>query len=143
MESVAVIETALDLGAGRRGVDMGPSAKSERAAQSGSEQSIIPLLVYEDIEAAQRFLVQAFGFEGGVLERDPSGGRVVHGEVSLGGSVIWLHRVTAEHGLASPRSLPAASGGLVVLVEDVDAHYERARREGVTIDAPPADQPYG
>lgn len=68
-------------------------------------QPIIPLLVYEDIEAAQRFLVEAFGFERGVLERDYSG-RVVHGEVSLGGSVLWLHRATGEHGLASARACP-------------------------------------
>jgi uncharacterized glyoxalase superfamily protein PhnB len=103
---------------------------------------IIPLLAYDDIESAQGFLVEAFGFEAGALERDP-GGRVVHGEVSLGGAVIWLHRASAEHGLASPRSLPAASGGLVVMVDDVDAHYERARKAGAAIDSPPSEQPYG
>jgi uncharacterized glyoxalase superfamily protein PhnB len=105
-------------------------------------QPIIPLLVYEDIEAAQSFLVEAFGFERGVLERDP-GGRVVHGEVSFGGSVIWLHRAAAEYGLASASSLPAVSGGIVVLVEDIDDHCDRARRAGAAIDSPPADQPYG
>jgi uncharacterized glyoxalase superfamily protein PhnB len=51
------------------------------------KQRIIPLLVYEDIEAAQRFPVEVFGFERGVLERAPSG-KVVHAEVSLGDSVI-------------------------------------------------------
>lgn len=106
------------------------------------KQSVIPLLVYEDIEAAQRFLVDAFGFKRGVLERDPTG-RVVHAEVTLGDSVIWMHRVAPEYRLASARSLPAVSVELVVLVDDVDAHYEHARKAGAIMDSAPTDQPYG
>jgi hypothetical protein len=33
---------------------------------------LIPLLVYEDIEAAHDFLVKAFGFQPGGVERDPA-----------------------------------------------------------------------
>jgi len=53
---------------------------------------IIPLLVYEDIAKAHDFLVNAFGFESGGLQRTPDGS-VVHGEVRAGDLVIWLHRV--------------------------------------------------
>ncbi len=67
----------------------------------------------------------------------------VHGEVYAGSEAIWLHRVTSEHGLASPRSQDAASGGLAVGVDDVDAHYERARAAGARIDNPPVDQHRG
>ncbi len=105
-------------------------------------QRIIPLLAYEDIEAVQGFMVEAFGFESGILERDATG-RAVHGEVWIGDSTIWLHRATAEYGLASPQTLPALPGGVVVLVDDVDAHCERARSAGAVIDSIPADQPYG
>lgn len=104
-------------------------------------QNVVPLLIYEDIAAVQDFLVTAFGFERGILERDGEG-RVVHGEVSMGGTGIWLHRATAAHGLASPRALSAVSCGLVVLVPDVDAHFERARAAGAQIDREPEDQPY-
>ena len=104
-------------------------------------QNVIPVLVYEDIEAAQSFLVRAFGFEAGLLHRED--GRVVHGEVSTGGTALWLHRVTAEHGLASPRALPAESAGLVVLVDDVDEHHRRAVDSGAEIRYPPTDMPYG
>jgi MerR family transcriptional regulator, thiopeptide resistance regulator len=103
---------------------------------------VIPLLVYEDIEAAHDFLVKAFGFQPGGVERD-SGGNVVHGEVRWASSVIWLHRVTEEHDLASPRSAAPATGGLVVHVDDVDAHFARARDAGAAIDSGPTDQPYG
>jgi uncharacterized glyoxalase superfamily protein PhnB len=54
-----------------------------------------------------------------------------------------MHRVAPEHGLVSARSLPAQPGGLVVFVDDVDAHYHHARSAGATIDSPPADQAYG
>jgi hypothetical protein len=61
-------------------------------------QPVIPLRVYEDMEAAQRFLVDVFGFKQGRLVRDPSG-RPFHAEVHTGDSVIWIHRVDPEHGL--------------------------------------------
>ena len=103
---------------------------------------IIPLLVYEDIASAHDFLTNAFGFESGGLHRMPDG-TVVHGEVRAGDLVIWLHRVTPEHNLLAADALPAASGGLVVHVDDVDAHFQRARTQGARIDSEPTDQPYG
>jgi MerR family transcriptional regulator, thiopeptide resistance regulator len=105
-------------------------------------QRVIPILVYEDIEAAHDFLVDVFGFGAGGVQRDGDG-QVVHGEVIAEQGPIWLHRVTAEHDLASPRTMPVASGGLVVRVDDVDAHFERARAAGATIDREPTDQEYG
>jgi uncharacterized glyoxalase superfamily protein PhnB len=105
-----------------------------------NSQRITPLLVYEDIEAAHDFLISAFGLRAGRIDRDDEG-RVVHGEVHVGDSdVIWLHRATTEHSLAPPRSLDAASGGLVI---DVDEHCEHARTVGAGIHHPPVDQPYG
>ena len=101
--------------------------------------AVIPLLVYRDISAAHDFLVEAFGFEAGGIVRDPEG-QVIHGEVRAGQITIWLHRVTAEHGLDAAAS---ASGGLVVYVDDVDAHYQRARAAGARIDGEPQNQPYG
>jgi MerR family transcriptional regulator, thiopeptide resistance regulator len=103
---------------------------------------VIPLLVYENIEAAHDFLVRAFGFAAGSLERDGEG-KVVHGEVTAGDVVIWLHRVSPEHEMASPRTMDAQTGGLVVRVDDVDAHYAQARAAGALVDSEPADQEYG
>jgi uncharacterized glyoxalase superfamily protein PhnB len=105
-------------------------------------QRIIPILVYEDIEAAHDFLVDVFGFRAGGVQRDGDG-QVVHGEVVADQGPIWLHRVSPEHELASPRTMDVASGGLVVHVDDVDAHYERARAAGASIEREPADQEYG
>lgn len=101
-----------------------------------------PLLVYEDIAAAHDFLVDAFGFEPGHVYRDDDG-NAVHGEVKVGEVTIWLHAVNPEHGMRSPRGSSSSPGGLVIHVEDVDAHCERARAAGATIDSEPKDQSYG
>src|SRR5262249_26912660 len=87
---------------------------------------IIPVLTYQDIPGAHDFLVRAFGFNAGGVYRDAEG-QPVHGEIHVGDATIWLHRVTAEHGLDSPMASDVANSGLFVDVDDVDPHYERAR----------------
>jgi MerR family transcriptional regulator, thiopeptide resistance regulator len=103
---------------------------------------VIPVLTYQDIPAAHDFLVRAFGFQSGGVHQNADG-QPVHGEVRAGDALIWLHRVTTEHGLRSPLVSDVANSGLVVYVDDVDAHYERARAAGALIDSQPVDQPYG
>ena len=105
-------------------------------------QGITPLLVYKDIRAAHDFLVEAFGFTSGGVERDDNG-EVAHAEVRAGDAKVWLHQVSADSGLQSAQELPASSGGLVILVDDVDKHYERARAHGARTEGTPRDQPYG
>jgi uncharacterized glyoxalase superfamily protein PhnB len=104
--------------------------------------AVIPVLVYEDIQAAHDFLVGTFGFTSGGLHRLDDG-TVVHAEVRNGDAAIWLHAVTAEHEMASPREAAAAHGGVEVIVPDVDAHFARARAAGARIDREPTDQSYG
>jgi uncharacterized glyoxalase superfamily protein PhnB len=105
-------------------------------------ERIIPVLTYRDIQAAHNFLVEAFGFASGGVHRDADG-QPVHGEVRAGEAAIWLHRVTPEHHLDSPLAVDVANSGLVVQVDDVDAHYQRARSAGARIDSEPVDEPYG
>lgn len=103
---------------------------------------MIPVLVYENIEAAHDFLVKVFGFTSGGLHRLEDG-TVVHGEVRLGDEPIWLHVVTAEHQMASPKGAAESHGGLTVIVKDVDAHFARSKAAGAGIDSAPTDQEYG
>ncbi len=99
--------------------------------------------VYDDIEAGQRYLVTTFGFEPGELHRAPDG-TVVHGEVIVGSTTVWMHRVTCDHGLDSPRHLGCASGQLVVDVADVNAHYRRVTEAGGRqTTSTPVDRDYG
>ncbi len=103
---------------------------------------VIPVLVYDDIEAAHDYLVRVFGFTSGGLHRTEDG-TVVHGEVRNGNAAIWLHSVTPEHEMASPLGAAASHGGLEVMVPDVDAHYAHSVAAGARIDREPTDQDYG
>ena len=66
--------------------------------------------------------------------RAPEGGRDIP---------VRPGRVTAEHHLESPLVADVANSGLVVFVDDVDAHYQHARWAGARIESEPVDQPYG
>jgi DNA-binding transcriptional MerR regulator len=105
-------------------------------------QRRISILVYEDIPATQAFLVRVFGLGDGPLHYDDNG-TCIHGEVQAGDGVIWLHRVAEEFGLSSPKRLGAATGTTAVMVDDVDAHHQRAVAAGAEISYPPTDMPYG
>jgi uncharacterized glyoxalase superfamily protein PhnB len=76
-----------------------------------------------------------------MIERTPEGA-VVHGEVHTDGQIIWLHREMKDEGWVSAENVPT-TGELVVNVENVDAHCERAREAGAEIEYGPTDQPYG
>lgn len=108
----------------------------------GGRGAVVPILVYEDIEAGHDYLVSTFGFTSGGLHRSDDGA-VVHGEVRMGDGVIWLHRVTPERQMISPRGAGMSHGGLSVLVPDVNAHFERAKAAGALIEREPTDQDYG
>ena len=101
---------------------------------------IIPVVPYEDIRAGHDFLVAVLGFtSAGLVENGD--GEVIHGEVRAGERRIWLH--AAAGGLSTPRSTGAETGGIVVHVSDVDAHFEHAKANGATILREPTDEDYG
>jgi DNA-binding transcriptional MerR regulator len=102
----------------------------------------ISILVYRDLEAAHRFLVDVFGFTPGEVTATPDG-EVVHAEVMAGDGMIWLHNESGDFGLASPGSLGAATATMAVMVDDVDEHHRLVAERGAEIVYPPVDQPYG
>jgi DNA-binding transcriptional MerR regulator len=105
-------------------------------------QRRISILVYADLEVAFDYLIEVFGLGPGQLFRDDTG-RIVHGEIEAGDGVIWLHPESKEYGLASPRTVGAMTGGVVIIVDDVDAHFRHTVAQGATIRYEPVDQEYG
>jgi uncharacterized glyoxalase superfamily protein PhnB len=110
--------------------------------QAAARQRIVPMLQYADARAAIAFLVAAFGFEER-FRMDMADGTIGHAELALGESVVMLASVWTAAGGASPLDLPGWTSQLHCEVEDVDAHYARARGAGATVIGSPVDQPYG
>jgi uncharacterized glyoxalase superfamily protein PhnB len=107
---------------------------------ANSVTDVIPLLPYQDIQAAHDFLIRALGFVSGGVEEDGSG-QVIHAEVKTGERRIWLH--VAADDLSTPQTSGSTTGGIVVHVADVDAHFVRAKAEGATVTSEPQDKEYG
>lgn len=105
-------------------------------------QRLVPYLAYDDAPAAIDFLCRAFGFEER-MRLPMESGRIGHAELALPDAVLYLASSYPEMALVSPRGLPAVACQLTCYVDDVDAHYARAREAGAIVDAGPEDQFYG
>jgi uncharacterized glyoxalase superfamily protein PhnB len=99
-------------------------------------QTIFPLLTYRDPAAAIDFLERAFGFERRAVHTDDAGS-VVHAELAFRGSQIMLGRAREE------MDLTAGRGGAYLVVEDADAHHDRAKTAGAEILSGLQDTDYG
>lgn len=127
--------------------------ESEMQKRKESEmQKVIPFIAYEDAAAAMDWLVRAFGFT--ERNRITENGVVGHGELELDGGIVFLAQPTpdyespthhAETCEAARRWLqvPWVIDGVFVQVDDLDAHYERAKSAGATILSEPEDSPRG
>lgn len=105
-------------------------------------QTIFPILRYNDARGAIRSLCATFGFVE-LFSVPESGPFVRHAQLKLGTNVIMLGSERPNEGIASPQVLGAATQGLCVYVEDLDAHFERARSAGAEITSPPKDTDFG
>jgi uncharacterized glyoxalase superfamily protein PhnB len=99
--------------------------------------SVVPELVYPDVERAIDWLCEAFGF----TELWRAGGH--RARLALGNGVVILADADPQYGRAVPGPGQPRSHAVVVKVDDVDAHHDRARAHGTRILNAPADYPYG
>ena len=104
--------------------------------------SILPGLAYDDAPAAIEFLCRAFGFEE-TFRLDMPDGSIGHAELSLGNGAVSLATTWEAGNLCPPHRLPAVHSQIQVEVDDVDAHYAKAKAEGAIIAEPPEDQFHG
>ncbi|HKB03918.1 MAG TPA: VOC family protein [Gemmataceae bacterium] len=101
------------------------------------------MISYEDGIAALEWLTKAFGFRETTRLTGPDG-RLAHGEMEAGGGLIMLASPTRDY--QSPKrhrevceqarkwsAVPWIIDGVLVCVDDLDAHFKRARAAGATI----------
>jgi len=106
--------------------------------------SLIPSLIYQDLGKAIDWLCGVFGF----VERLRITGRdgvVGHAQLRIGqGGILLGQGRKDDSGIEFRPPRPnEVSVTLTVNVEDVDAHYERAKSRGARILMAPATHPYG
>jgi len=101
---------------------------------------ITPYLYYEDVSGALDWLVNAFGFRERMRMPGPDG-KIGHAEMELAEGVVMMGRPGPDY--RSPKRLGQVTQNVYVYVDDVDKHFERAKRAGATILSEPTDQFYG
>jgi uncharacterized glyoxalase superfamily protein PhnB len=125
-----------------------------KAGAQGISHRVVPMIAYEDAGAAIEWLGRVFGFR----ERGPryteKDGRVSHAELELNGGAVFLASPTPDY--QSPKhhretcaaarrwsKVPWVIDGVQIQVDDVEAHFARAKSEGALILSDPQDNPYG
>lgn len=104
--------------------------------------TITPSLVVRDAAKAIDFYKKALGAQ--ELVRMPSpDGKIVHAELKIGDSIIFLSDEMPQSPAKSPQTLGGVTGVLNLYVEDVDKSFQRAVDAGAKVAMPVADQFWG
>ena len=117
------------------------------------DQQVIPMIAYEDGAAALDWLAAAFGFHERTRMTGKDG-RISHAEMEAGDGLIMLASPTPDY--EGPRrhrvgceparkwsSVPWVIDGVLVYIEDVVAHHERAKKADATILSEPESDAHG
>jgi len=112
-------------------IEAQPDWEVDVATQAQSP-NIFPFMRFRDADAGMEWLSRAFGFEQQVAYRSDDNA-IQHAQMSLGPGIVMLGQGDPEHRL---------SQGIYIAVDDVDAHYERAKAAGAEIVREIADTDY-
>lgn len=100
-------------------------------------------LVCRNAQQAIEFYKKAFGAEEVMLMRGPGGQGVMHCELKIGDSIIFLCDEFPEMGARSPQALNGTPVTIHLYVRDADATFKRAADAGATVAMPVQDQFWG
>jgi uncharacterized glyoxalase superfamily protein PhnB len=107
------------------------------ANRSVPAETVLPHVVYASLADAIAWLERAFGFSEHYRYGDgPSGAQMWAGKAA-----IQVRQAQGEQ--RPPRELGFGTQSLTVFVDDVDAHFARARAAGATILEEPHETVYG
>lgn len=98
--------------------------------------TVLPHVMYQDLPAAIAWLSKAFGSVEHYRYGEPMSGAQVY----LGRAVVMLKQAP---GHASPAKLGFGTQSLTIFVEQVEAHYGRAKAAGAKILEEPHETVYG
>jgi PhnB protein len=104
--------------------------------------SLTPHLICADAMKAMEFYKTAFGAV--ELARLPGpNGKLMHGAMRIGDSVMMLVEEAPDHGMVGPLALKGSPVTIHMYVDDVDAGVAKAVAAGCTLKMPPTDMFWG
>ena len=114
---------------------------------TADRSSVIHSLRYDDAPAAIDWLCDALGFERNLVVPG-EGNTIVHAQLTLGDGMIMLGSHPHEGEFGEVQKPPRFTGGRVtssayLVVDDPDAHYERAVAKGAKVIDPLEDKEHG
>lgn len=104
--------------------------------------TVIPHLIARDASKAIEFYKKAFSAEEVCRMAGPNDA-IMHAEVRIGDSLIYLAEEAPQWGCVGPQSLNGSPVTIHMYVADVDAAYDRAVKAGATATMPPQDMFWG
>ncbi len=108
--------------------------------------NVIPTLRYDDSAAAVDWLCKAFGFERHLVVPGDDG-EVVHAQLVFGNGMVMVGSMRDDafgrHVTTPARAAGRGTGSPYIVVEDADAHLERAVAAGAKIAVAIEDAVYG
>jgi uncharacterized glyoxalase superfamily protein PhnB len=110
-----------------------------------SQQVFYPAMRFHDGEHAIRWLVDVFGFEEVNSYRD-DGGVIVHAEMRFHGGLFFFGQEReSDYPVQPPQDGQRPTGSVYVAIppDEIEAHYERAKRGGARIFRELCDTAYG
>jgi len=103
--------------------------------------AITPYLLYEDVGGALKWLTKAFGFRKYGTAMSRPDGKINHAAMKFDDDLIMMGYPGPKY--KNPKRLGHSTQSLYVNVDDVDKHFERAKKAGAKILEEPKNTFYG
>ena len=105
--------------------------------------TVTPSLVVRKASKAIEFYKRAFGAAEVCCMRGRDGESVMHAELKIGDSIIFLCDESPQMGARGPESLGGTPVTIHLYVPDVDALFKQAVDAGARVEMPPKDMFWG
>src|SRR5713101_4144662 len=87
--------------------------------------TITPMLTVREVDKAIDFYERALGADERLRFLRPDGKSIMHAEIKIGDSIIFLSDERPDMGCRGPQSLGGTPVGFFLYVEDVDQAFDR------------------
>jgi uncharacterized glyoxalase superfamily protein PhnB len=117
---------------------------AESTGQGGEiRQTVTAYMAVRNAAEAIEFYKRAFGATEVNRMANPQDGKILHAELRLGNSSVFLADESPQFGFVSPLSTGTTTVGIHLHVDSADATVERAAGAGATVTMPPMDMFWG